>query len=143
MLQMKPTKNSKNEIVVVEKKPKMQSPTTSSSIITYSPSKFIARAGTTYTKIQSHTQTKTNTNITRAAAPTTTISTATAKIAGVSNSNSAYYVVKAGQIGSAASILSSPPKSASTAVTTPISTESVITSCSHYFSNSRPLTHPA
>ncbi|XP_034478251.1 KAT8 regulatory NSL complex subunit 3 isoform X2 [Drosophila innubila] len=125
MLQIKTTKSSKNEIVVVEKKPKMQSPTTSSSIITYSPSKFIARAGTTYTKIQPHTQTKTNTNITRAAAPTTTIATANAKIAGASNANSSYYVVKAGQIGSAASILSSPPKSAqSTAVTTPIATES-------------------
>ncbi|XP_032596948.1 KAT8 regulatory NSL complex subunit 3 isoform X2 [Drosophila grimshawi] len=100
MLPAKQTKSNKNEIVVLEQKPKMQSSTTpSASIITYSPSKFIARAApTTYTKLRTHT----NTNITRAA--TTTASAA--KIP----ANTSYYVVKAGQLGSAASILSSPPK---------------------------------
>ncbi|KAH8355137.1 hypothetical protein KR093_006607 [Drosophila rubida] len=133
---MKQSKNSKNEIVVLEKKPKLQSAaTSSSSIITYSPSKFIARAGTTYTKVQPHTHThghththpKANTNITRAAVPSTTtqITTTTKMPGSSSNTSNTFYVVKAGQLGSAASILSSPPKTAS-AVTTPlpIATES-------------------
>lgn len=144
MLQIKQTKGNKNEIVV-EKKPKMQMPsaTQSSSIITYSPSKFIARAGSTYTKLptqtQSHTHAnKTNTNITRSAATTATATMAKiAASASASNANNStsYYVVKAGQLGSAASILSSPPKAAAaaiapTTVTAPISTESVIISYS-------------
>lgn len=148
MLQIKQTKGNKNEIVV-EKKPKMQMPsaTQSSSIITYSPSKFIARAGSTYTKLPTHTQShthanKTNTNITRSAAPAAITATATmAKIAAPAsasnaNNSTSYYVVKAGQLGSAASILSSPPKAAAaaaataTTVTAPISTESVIISYS-------------
>lgn len=146
MLQIKQTKgNNKNEIVV-EKKPKMQMPsaTQSSSIITYSPSKFIARAGSTYTKLPTHTQShahtnKPNTNITRSVAPAATTATATmAKIAASAsasnaNNSTSYYVVKAGQLGSAASILSSPPKAAAAAtatVTAPISTESVIISYS-------------
>ncbi|XP_060659842.1 KAT8 regulatory NSL complex subunit 3 isoform X2 [Drosophila nasuta] len=138
MIQMKQSKNAKNEIVVIEKKPKLlQSATTnSSSIITYSPSKFIARAGTQYTKLQPHTQPKantnthTNTNITRAAAPaSTTAITTTTKMPGTSSNttNTSFYVVKAGQLGSAASILSSPPKTASAsgvATPLPITTES-------------------
>lgn len=125
MMHIKQTKNKKSEIIMVEKKPKMQSANTNTSIITYSPSKFIARAGTPYTKIQTHTQTNTNTNIARASAPTTA---ASAKIPTAGAANTSYYVVKAGQLGSAASILSSPPKAATAASAAPatISTESVI-----------------
>ncbi|KAH8299867.1 hypothetical protein KR044_007107, partial [Drosophila immigrans] len=125
---IKPSKSSKNEIVVEKKT------TSSSSIITYSPSKFIARAGTAYTKLQPHTHTNTHTNtgthtnITRAAvlSTTTTPITTTTKMPGtISTTNTSFYVVKAGQLGSAASILSSPPKTSSSAVTTmPIASES-------------------
>ncbi|XP_023161913.2 uncharacterized protein LOC111593403 isoform X3 [Drosophila hydei] len=128
MLQIKQTKNNKNEIIVVEKKPKMPSANTNTSIITYSPSKFIARAGTPYTKIQTHTHTHANTNIARASAPSaaaTTITTAKMPTT-AATANTSYYVVKAGQLGSAASILSSPPKAATAAASASatISTES-------------------
>ncbi|XP_017836876.1 uncharacterized protein LOC108596028 isoform X2 [Drosophila busckii] len=93
-----------------------QSSASSSSIITYSPSKFIARGSPTtiYTqKMQTHA----NTGISRAtvaAAATTTKSTAAGAAANV---NTSYYVVKAGQLGSA-SILSSPPKATTTVAST-------------------------
>ncbi|XP_017866609.1 PREDICTED: KAT8 regulatory NSL complex subunit 3 isoform X3 [Drosophila arizonae] len=130
MMQIKQTKNNKSEIIMVEKKPKMQSANTNTSIITYSPSKFIARAGTPYTKIQTHTQTHTNTNIARASAPATSAAAiTTAKMPTAGTANNSYYVVKAGQLGSAASILSSPPKAATaaSAASATISTESTST----------------
>ncbi|XP_050743816.1 uncharacterized protein LOC108036912 isoform X3 [Drosophila biarmipes] len=77
-----------------------------SSIITYSPSKFLTRVGAGKSTYTTHTHT------------TTTTATATAtktNNAPVGGANSSYYVVKAGSLGSAASMtgsikVSSPPK---------------------------------
>ncbi|KAH8348646.1 hypothetical protein KR084_009456 [Drosophila pseudotakahashii] len=78
----------------------------SSSIITYSPSKFLTRIGAGKTTYTTHTHTTTATS---AATATKTNN------APVGGSSASYYVVKAGSLGSAASMtgsikVSSPPK---------------------------------
>ncbi|KAH8290703.1 hypothetical protein KR054_005162, partial [Drosophila jambulina] len=98
-----------------------------STIITYSPSKFLTRVGpgdSTYTtQSQSHTHTSASAATAAAAAKTTTASvtttTKTNKSAGGGGGSASYFVVKAGSLGSAASmtgsikVSSSPPKAAS------------------------------
>ncbi|XP_039227887.1 KAT8 regulatory NSL complex subunit 3 isoform X4 [Drosophila yakuba] len=81
------------------------------SIITYSPSKFLTRVGTGRTTYSTHTHTSTATS----AAATTATKTNNSPMGG---SSAAYYVVKAGSLGSAASMsgsikVSSPPKAPS------------------------------
>ncbi|XP_039481682.1 KAT8 regulatory NSL complex subunit 3 isoform X5 [Drosophila santomea] len=78
------------------------------SIITYSPSKFLTRVGAGRTTYSTHTHTSTATS----AAATTATKTNNSPMGG---SSAAYYVVKAGSLGSAASMsgsikVSSPPK---------------------------------
>ncbi|XP_033153147.1 KAT8 regulatory NSL complex subunit 3 isoform X3 [Drosophila mauritiana] len=77
------------------------------SIITYSPSKFLTSVGTGRTTYSTHTHTTTATS-----ASTTATKTNNSPMGG---SSAAYYVVKAGSLGSAASMsgcikVSSPPK---------------------------------
>lgn len=77
------------------------------SIITYSPSKFLTSVGTGRTTYSTHTHTTTATS-----AATTATKTNNSPMGG---SSAAYYVVKAGSLGSAASMsgcikVSSPPK---------------------------------
>nr|XP_016929226.1 KAT8 regulatory NSL complex subunit 3 isoform X3 [Drosophila suzukii] len=79
-----------------------------SSIITYSPSKFLTRVGAGKSTYTTHTHTTTTT----ATATATATKTNNAPVGGASSS---YYVVKAGSLGSAASMtgsikVSSPPK---------------------------------
>jgi len=79
-----------------------------SSIITYSPSKFLTRVGAGKSTYTTHTHTSTTT----ATATATATKTNNAPVGGASSS---YYVVKAGSLGSAASMtgsikVSSPPK---------------------------------
>ncbi|XP_017133088.1 uncharacterized protein LOC108149768 isoform X3 [Drosophila elegans] len=78
---------------------------TTSSIITYSPSKFLTRVGTGKNTYSTHTHTTTTT----AATATKTNNTP------MGGASASYYVVKAGSLGSAASMtgsikVSSPPK---------------------------------
>ncbi|XP_043644806.1 KAT8 regulatory NSL complex subunit 3 isoform X3 [Drosophila teissieri] len=78
------------------------------SIITYSPSKFLTRVGAGRTTFSTHTHTSTATS----AAATTATKTNNSPMGG---SSASYYVVKAGSLGSAASMsgsikVSSPPK---------------------------------
>ncbi|SPP74388.1 uncharacterized protein LOC117591771 isoform X5 [Drosophila guanche] len=99
-------------------KPKVQFPPATSSIITYSPSKFLNRVGSSENTGTQHTQTHAHTHTT---GPTTTAAAA-ASLTGTAKTNKSsvvgtpsYYVVKAGSLGSAASIsgalkMSSPPK---------------------------------
>ncbi|BFG04340.1 uncharacterized protein DMAD_03340 [Drosophila madeirensis] len=101
-------------------KPKVQFPPATSSIITYSPSKFLARVGSSENTGTQHTQPHAHTH-THATA-TTTSAAAAAPLTGTAKTNKSsvvgtpsYYVVKAGSLGSAASIsgalkMSSPPK---------------------------------
>ncbi|XP_070068329.1 uncharacterized protein Rcd1 isoform X3 [Drosophila takahashii] len=91
----------------------------SSSIITYSPSKFLTRVGAGKTTYTTHTHT-TTTAATSAAAAVAATKTNNAPVGG---SSASYYVVKAGSLGSAASMtgsikVSSPPK-APTAIRSP------------------------
>ncbi|EDV56085.2 KAT8 regulatory NSL complex subunit 3 isoform X2 [Drosophila erecta] len=77
------------------------------SIITYSPSKFLTRVGAGRTTYSTHTHTSAATS-----APTTATKTNNSPMGG---SSATYYVVKAGSLGSAASMsgsikVSSPPK---------------------------------
>ncbi|XP_037715445.1 uncharacterized protein LOC119550669 isoform X3 [Drosophila subpulchrella] len=81
-----------------------------SSIITYSPSKFLTRVGAGKSTYTTHTHTTTTT-----ATATATATATKTNNAPVGGANSSYYVVKAGSLGSAASMtgsikVSSPPK---------------------------------
>ncbi|XP_017019878.1 KAT8 regulatory NSL complex subunit 3 isoform X7 [Drosophila kikkawai] len=93
----------------------------SSSIITYSPSKFLTRVGPGDNTHTTHSHTHTSAS---AAGATATGATATASVTTKTNKNPAgggfasYFVVKAGSLGSAASMtgsikVSSPPKAGS------------------------------
>lgn len=113
----------------------------SPEIITYSPSKFMTRVGpgeNTYTT-SSHLRTHTHTQAATGTAATATTKTNKSTVGSGSGSGStSYYVVKAGSLGSAASMtgsvkVSTPPKagtvtkSPSLAVTSPATpTESVM-----------------
>ncbi|XP_034652658.1 uncharacterized protein LOC117891344 isoform X1 [Drosophila subobscura] len=102
-------------------KPKVQFPPATSSIITYSPSKFLARVGSSENTGTQHTQTHAHTHTT-ATTTSATSAAAAASLTGTAKTNKSsvvgtpsYYVVKAGSLGSAASIsgalkMSSPPK---------------------------------
>ncbi|XP_043066217.1 uncharacterized protein Rcd1 isoform X3 [Drosophila bipectinata] len=104
----------------------------SPEIITYSPSKFMTRVGpgeNTYTT-NTHLRTHTHTHAQAATGTAATVTTKTNKSTGASGGSTSYYVVKAGSLGSAASMtgsvkVSTPPKactvmkSPSLAVTSP------------------------
>ncbi|KAH8232956.1 hypothetical protein KR026_002285 [Drosophila bipectinata] len=87
----------------------------SPEIITYSPSKFMTRVGPGENTYTTNTHLRTHTHTQAATGTAATVTTKTNKSTGASGGSTSYYVVKAGSLGSAASMtgsvkVSTPPK---------------------------------